>query len=41
FSSSSLSLGWLFLFALGPSIISLMTFWFLRDIPEFVYCFFR
>ncbi|AFS28375.1 putative Na+/H+ antiporter [Chlamydia psittaci] len=41
FPSSSLSLGWLFLFALGPSIISLMTFWFLRDIPEFVYCFFR
>ncbi|AAP05554.1 putative Na+/H+ antiporter [Chlamydia caviae] len=41
FPSSSLSLGWLFLFALGPSIISLMTFWFLRDIPEFIYCFFR
>lgn len=41
FPSSSFSLGWLFLFALGPSIIALMTFWILKDVPTFVYCFFR
>ncbi|WP_348663117.1 putative Na+/H+ antiporter [Chlamydia vaughanii] len=41
FPSSSVSLGWLFLSALGPSIISLMTFWILKDVPEFLYCFFR
>lgn len=41
FPSSSFSLGWLFLFALGPSIIAVMTFWILKDIPTFTYCFFR
>ncbi|EPP34482.1 hypothetical protein CP10139811_0528 [Chlamydia ibidis] len=41
FQSSSFSLGWLFLFALIPSLISLITFWCLRAIPEFDFCFFR
>ncbi|WP_100934180.1 putative Na+/H+ antiporter [Candidatus Chlamydia corallus] len=41
FPSSAIHMGWLFLGALGPSIISLGVFWLLRNIPEFLYCFFR
>ncbi len=41
FPSSSFSLGWLFLAALGPSCISVLIFWLLKNVPEFSYCFFR
>ncbi|ANH78750.1 putative Na+/H+ antiporter [Candidatus Chlamydia sanziniae] len=41
FRMSSIHFGSLFLAALVPSIIALTIFWLLRNIPEFVYCFFR
>lgn len=41
FPTSPVSLGRLFVFALGPSLIALMTFWALKDIPSFMFCFFR
>ncbi len=41
FRDSSISQGKLFLAALGPSFISLIVFWIFKDIPEFLYCFFR
>ncbi|WP_407365666.1 putative Na+/H+ antiporter [Chlamydia pecorum] len=41
FQNSSISQGKLFLAALGPSLISLSVFWILKDVPTFLFCFFR
>lgn len=41
FQVPSFSMWRLFISAAVPSVLALLVFWFLKDIPEFLYCFFR